>query len=132
MLPVILISIIVFMLLVVGILIVAAISLRKSNSNSDSKGMYPQGYWVSMGISIGAGFGVALGLVFDNLALGIAIGVAVGSMFGGIWEQRNKDRIRPLSEQERRNQRWAVILGMVMLLIGVGIFTWFLFARGGS
>lgn len=129
--PLILISIIVFALLVVGLLIVAAVSLRNANPSPEFQGMHPQGYWVGVGISIGAGFGVALGLVLGNIALGIPIGAAIGSVIGGLWEQRNKDKIRPLTEQEKKVQIWGVIVGIVMLLIGVGVFAALLFLRGG-
>lgn len=129
--PFILISVIVFALLVVGLLIVAAMALRTSNPRPEFQGMHPQGYWVSMGISIGAGFGVALGLVLGNLALGIPIGAAIGSVLGGVWEQRNKDKIRPMTEQEKKIQQWGVIFLIFMLLIGVGVFAALLFLRGG-
>jgi len=129
--PFILITIIVFALLVVGLLIVAAVSLRNSNPPPEHQGMHPPGYWVSMGISIGAGFGVALGLALGNIALGIPIGAAIGSVVGGIWEQRNKDKIRPLTEQEKKMQRWGIVVGVFILLIGMGVFTALLLLRGG-
>lgn len=121
--PFILISLIVFAVLTVGFLVVAAISLRNSNPAPDFQGQHPPGYWVSIGLSTGAGVGVALGLVLGNLALGIPIGAAIGSVIGGVWEQRNKDKIRPLTAQEEKVQRWSVIVGIVMLLLGAGIFT---------
>ena len=78
--PFILISILVFALIVVGALIVAAKAMRKSNVDSIQSGqeLHPRGHWISIGISIGTGLGVTLGLLFDNLALGIAIGAGVG------------------------------------------------------
>jgi len=129
--PFVLISIIVFALIVIGILIVAAVSMRRANNETDlaDSEMYPQGYWISVGISIGAGFGVALGLVFDNLALGIAMGAGFGVAIGSALEQKNKDKVRPLTEQEKKMQRWGVILGLLVLLIGVGLFTFILFLR---
>ena len=129
--PFILISILVFALIVVGILIVVAITMRKPSVDSiqDDQELHPRGYWVSLGISIGAGFGVALGLVFDNLALGIAIGAAIGVSIGGALEQKNKGKFRPLSEQEQRAQNWGVALGLLMLLLFAGIFVLILFLR---
>jgi len=90
--PFILISILVFALIVVVALIVAAIAMRKARiaSIQEDQELHPRGYWVSLGISIGAGFGVALGLVSDNLALGIAIGAAIGASIGGALEQKTK------------------------------------------
>lgn len=129
--PFILISILVFGLIVLVALVVAAIAMRKSQTETsqDDQELHPRGYWVSLGISIGAGFGVALGLVFDNLALGIAIGAAIGVSIGGALEQKNKDQFRPLSEQEQKIQKWGVALGLLMLLLFAGIFVLLAFLR---
>ena len=131
--PFILISILVFALIVVGILIVAAIALRKSNADivTGDQELHPRGYWISIGISIGAGFGVALGLVFDNLALGIAIGAMIGVSIGGALEQKNKEKFRSLSEQEQKIQKWGVALGLLMLLLFAGVFVFILVLRSG-
>jgi hypothetical protein len=131
--PFILISILVFALIVVGALVLAAIAIRKPSTETiqGNQELHPRGYWVSLGISIGAGFGVALGLAFDNLALGIAIGAAIGASIGGALEQKNKDNFRPLSEQELKIQKWGVALGLLMLLFFVGIFVFILVLRSG-
>jgi hypothetical protein len=88
---------------------------------------YPKGYWMGVGISIGVALGVALGPLFDNIGIGIAIGIAIGSGIGASLEQRNKDNIRPLTEQENKRRRWAVILGLLILLASViaTILLWF-------
>ena len=129
--PFILISILVFGLIVLVALVVAAIAMRKSQTETsqDDQELHPRGYWVSLGISIGAGFGVALGLVFDNLALGIAIGAAIGVSIGGALEQKNKDQFRPISEQEQKIQKWGVAIGLLMLLLFAGIFVLLAFLR---
>jgi ABC-type phosphate transport system permease subunit len=129
--PFILISILVFALIVVGALVLAATAVRKSGVDTiqDDQELHPRGYWVSLGISIGAGFGVALGLVFDNLALGIAMGVGIGVAIGSALEQKNKDQIRPPTEQEQKMQKWGVVLGLLMLLVFAGIFTFILVMR---
>ena len=131
--PLILISILVFGLIVVVALVVATIAMRKSQDETiqENQELHPRGYWISLGISIGAGFGVALGLVFDNLALGIAIGAAIGASIGGALEQRNKDKLRPFSEQEQTIQKWGVALGLLMLLLLAGIFVFILVVRSG-
>ena len=129
--PFILISLIVFALLVVGLLVFAALSIRKNDLGPEMEDKHPQGYWTGTGMSIGLGLGVALGLVFDNLPLGIAIGAGFGIAIGTALEQKNKDKIRPMTEQEKKVQRWGVIVGIVMLLIGVAVFTALLFLRAG-
>ena len=129
--PFILISIIVFGLIVVAILVVAAIAMRKpqDETNQGNQELRPRGYWISLGISIGAGFGVALGLVLDNLALGIAIGAAIGVSIGGALEQKKKNQFHPISEQEQMIQKWGVALGLLMLLLFAGIFILLVFLR---
>ena len=129
--PFILVSIIVLALIVVSALVLVAVAIRKSSADSiqSDEELHPRGYWVSLGISIGAGFGVALGLVFDNLALGIAMGAGFGVAIGSALEQKNKDQIRPPTEQEQKMQKWGVVLGLLMLLVFAGIFTFILFMR---
>lgn len=129
--PFILISILAPALIVLGLLIVLAIWVRRSNTETDlvSDEPNPQGYWIGIGISIGAGFGVAMGLVFDNLALGIAMGAGFGVAIGAALEQRNKDKVRPLTEQEKKMQIWGVVIGLVMLLIFAGLFAFLLFMK---
>ena len=129
--PFILISILIFALIVVSALALAAITMRKSQDQTiqGDQELHPRGYWVSLGISIGAGFGVALGLVVDNLALGIAIGAAIGASIGGALEQKNKDRFRPIMDQEQKIQKWGVALGLLMLLLFAGIFVLLVFLR---
>jgi hypothetical protein len=130
--PFILISIFVFALIVIVVLVVLAISMRKSSVVSGPKNQekHPQGYWISVGMSIGAGFGVALGLVFDNLALGIAIGAGFGIAIGSALEQKNKDKMRPLTEQDAKFQKWGVAAGLIILILMVGLFAFLLLSRG--
>lgn len=92
---------------------------------------YPKGHWMAVGISIGVAIGVAMGPLFDNIGIGIAIGVAIGSGIGAALEQKNKDNIRPLTEQERKRQKWSVVIGMalVSLLFLALVITYFLAAK---
>lgn len=126
----ILMMVIVFGLLVLGLLVLVVWLMRKNDPGTEMEGMHPPGYGVGIGISIGAGFGVALGMAMKNLGLGIGIGVALGVALGGVWEQRNKDKVRPMTEQEKKAQRLGILLGIILLLIGVGVFTFLLWSRG--
>lgn len=128
--PFVLISLVVFGLIVVGALIVFAIWMRRSGAEASlDDDIHPQGYWIGIGISIGAGFGVALGLVFDNLGLGIAMGAGMGVAIGAALEQQNKDKLRPLNEQEKQVQKWGVVLGVLFLLVFTGLFAVLLIFR---
>jgi len=123
-----LITIVVFGLIVLGALIFFIIWMRRSNieaSLADDE-LRPQGYWIGIGISIGAGFGVAIGTALGNIALGLPIGVGAGIAIGAALEQKNKDKLRPLNEQEKKIQKWGVLLGLLMLLVFIGLFAFLL------
>jgi hypothetical protein len=96
---------------------------------SKNEGKHPKGYWMGVGLSIGVAIGVALGPLFDNIAIGIAVGIAIGSGIGASLEQKNKDNIRPPTEQENKRQRWAVILGLLIMLASVIAIALLLFSR---
>ena len=129
----ILIAIVVIGLIVLGALIVFIIWLRRSNAETSLDGddeLRPQGYWIGIGISIGAGFGVAIGTALGNIALGLPIGVGAGVAIGAALEQKNKDKIRPLNEQEKKMQKWGVALGVLLLIVFAGLFVAILFFSG--
>lgn len=86
---------------------------------SKSEKKYPKGYWMGVGISIGVAIGVALGPAFENVGVGIAVGIAIGSGIGASLEQKYKDNIRPQTELENKRQRWAVITGLLVILVSV-------------
>ena len=92
---------------------------------------YPQGYWMGVGISIGVAIGVALGPIFDNFGVGIGIGVAIGSGIGASLEQKNKDHIRPLTEQEQKRQKWGIAIGLTLtgILVLAVVIAYFLVGR---
>src|SRR5512139_2064985 len=82
---------------------------------SKNEKKYPKGYWMGIGISIGIAIGVAMGPIFDNFGVGIGIGVAIGSSIGASLEQRNKNNIRPLTEQEQKQQKLGAVVGLAMV-----------------
>jgi hypothetical protein len=96
---------------------------------SKNEKKYPKGYWMGVGISIGIAIGVAMGPIFDNFGVGIGIGVAIGSGIGASLEQRNKDNLRPLTEQENKRKRWAVVVGLLFMLASVIAIALLLFSR---
>lgn len=130
--PFILISIFIFALLVLGALIVVIIAIRKSNTSLDpaEQGKHPKGYWMGIGPSFGFLLGYALafiiGLFTDSMTFFIiiapAIGAGLGVSIGSVLEWKYKDKIRPLTEQEQKMQKWGVALGLIMLLVGIFVF----------
>jgi len=130
--PFVLIAIVAFGLIVFGVLIIFIIWIRRSNAEVSLAGddeLRPQGYWIGIGMIMGTGFGVALGTAFDNLALGIAMGSGMGVAIGAALEQQNKDKLRLLTEQEKKMQKWGVALGVLLLLIFAGLFAFLFFLR---
>lgn len=106
----------------IGLLTVYILKRSNGVTEVEYSEPHPRGYWVSTCLSIGAGFGVALGTVIRNIALGIAIGCTLGVIAGGIWEKLNLDKLRQPSQKEKLFYWWAIILGLVILLAGVGGF----------
>ena len=98
---------------------------------SKNERKYPKGYWMAVGISIGVAIGVALGPLFDNIGIGIAIGIAIGSGIGASLERKNKDNIRPLTEQEQKRQKLGVVIGLALvgILVLALIIAYFLVGR---
>lgn len=84
---------------------------------SKNESRHPKGYWMSVGISIGIAIGVALGPIFDNFGAGIGIGIALGTAIGASLEQKNKDNLRPLTEQEQARQKRSVAIGLTVAVI---------------
>jgi preprotein translocase subunit SecY len=98
---------------------------------SKNERKYSRGYWMSVGISIGVAIGVAMGPIFDNFGVGIGIGIAIGSGIGASLEQKNKDNIRPLTEQEQKRQKFGVAIGLALagILLLATIVAYFLVGR---
>jgi divalent metal cation (Fe/Co/Zn/Cd) transporter len=122
------ISILIFVLLIVGSLI-AVVLARKTNAGLDpmDRKKHPQGYWMSVGISMGVAIGVAFGPIFDNIGVGIGIGIAIGTAIGASLEQKYKDNTRPLTEEERNRRKWASVIGLaVSVVLGVILIIVFL------
>ena len=72
-------------------------------SGNDNR--HPRGYWMGIGISLGVAIGAALGLALENTGAGIGVGIALGAGIGGSLEQRNKDNLRPLTEEEKQKAK---------------------------
>jgi predicted MFS family arabinose efflux permease len=76
---------------------------------------------MSVGISLGVAIGAGLGPVFDNFGVGIGVGVALGAAIGAALEQRHKDELRPLTEQEKVRQRRGILIGLTLITLLVVI-----------
>ncbi len=97
---------------------------------------YPEGHfvgiWMSIGILIFAVIGILISIVTDSsyfIGIGPALGVGFGLAIGQGIENKYKEKglIRPLNETEKRNKKYAVFAGIVILSLGVLVFTLFYF-----
>ena len=78
---------------------------------------HPRGYWMGVGISLGVAIGAALGMALENTGAGIGVGIALGAGIGASLEQRNKDNLRPLTEEEKQRQKRSITVGLVAVVI---------------
>jgi hypothetical protein len=91
---------------------------------------YPKGYWMSIGIGIGVAIGAAMGPIFDNFGVGIGIGIAIGTSIGASLERKNKDNIRPLTEQEQKRQKLGIVIGLALVgVLLLALIAYFLVGR---
>ena len=74
---------------------------------STNQSLHPRGYWITISTSMGVAVGAGLGVILQSIGAGIALGVAGGAVVGAALERRNRYRIRPPTEQEKRRQRQA-------------------------
>ena len=106
-------------LIFVGVL--AAIIGKQRRKEIKKTGKYPEGYFLSMGIALGLPLGFPIGLAMDNIALGPGFGMAIGVAIGAALESKYKKqgKIRPLTKQEKKNRKMAVIIGGILVVLGV-------------
>ena len=103
--------------------------------NKDDK--YPEGHflgmWMGLGIAIFSVIGILVSIFIDNQEL-IGIWPAIGVAFGlAIWQSienryKQKGKIRPLTESEKKRKKNAVTAGILILALGVliGILLYFI------
>ena len=105
-------------------------------TNNNKK--YPEGHfigmWMGIGIAMFSGLGVPLSIATKNIAfigIGPALGVAFGLSIGQAIENKYKkeNKIRPLTEKEKKNKKIAVIAGLAILTLGVLVFVSLLFSK---
>jgi hypothetical protein len=80
---------------------------------------YPRGHWMGQGIGIGIAIGAGIGVALGNIALGVGIGLAIGVAIGAGQENRHKDEIRPITEEEDKLRRQSVLVAIGTLLVGL-------------
>jgi hypothetical protein len=105
-------------------------------TNTDQK--YPEGQflgmWMAIGIAVFSGFGIPLCIATKNygfIGIGPALGVAFGLSIGQAIENkyRKENRIRPLTEEEKKRKKIAIMAGLAILTLGVIVFLLHYFSR---
>ncbi|OMP29973.1 hypothetical protein [Mangrovimonas sp. DI 80] len=97
---------------------------------------YPEGHfvglWMGIFIAIFTGAGIPLSIATSNTSfigiwpgLGVAVGLAVGQSIENKYKQEGK--IRPLTATEQKRKRFAVMVGVALLTIGMALGVLFLF-----
>ena len=82
------------------------------------------GLWMGIGIAIFSGLGIPLSIITENFgfigigpALGVGFGLAIGQSIENKYKQQGM--IRPLTESEIKRKHYAVLIGIVVLIIGL-------------
>jgi hypothetical protein len=113
-------------LAVVGVGVVVVVWTRNARAaqGPTMQGKYPQGHWMSVGMCIGIALGCIpsfVGLFFDPMAsfvaFGPAIGCGLGVAIGSALEQKHKDELRPLTEEEQRRRFRLTLVALVVLAL---------------
>jgi len=111
----------------IGVFLFVLVRNARTAQGPAMAGKYPQGHWMGIGMALGIPIGylpaLLMGILIDDMAsfvaLGPAMGCGIGVAIGAALEQKYKDRIRPLTEQEKQTRRWATFIGL--LLVGLGV-----------
>lgn len=115
-------------IVVIGIGMVVFILLRnvRTAQGPTMQGKYPQGHWMGIGMCIGMALGLIsslAALLLDEMTafigIGPAIGVSIGVAIGSALEQKHKAEIRPLTEAEQQTRKWATLIGLLLVVLGV-------------
>lgn len=88
---------------------------------------YPEGYWLNIGIAIGIALGIIIDLAISDVLIGIGIGVVLGVTIGGLLEQQQKSKIRPLTIKEKKTMKSLAKIVFILLLLSfiIGFFIFF-------
>lgn len=108
------------LIVVIGIAAIPVFKVRQEEYQRTGK--HPKGHYLGWGMVIGFGIGMPLGIATDNIALGPAMGLPIGVAIGAALEKKHEDELRPLTEQEEKYQKLAVISGVGLLIAGIVVF----------
>ncbi len=118
-------------LVLLGIIAIAVLFLlKRKNFKEPEDGMYPKGHFLNKGIAIGIPLGIPIGLAMGNISLGLPIGLGMGLAIGAAMEEKNKDKIRPLTEEEEKRKKTLTKFTLVLVLLGAVILAFIYLTSG--
>lgn len=79
----------------------------------------PKGYYMNQGVGVGLAIGAGIGTALGNLSIGVGVGVAIGLVIGSRLETQHKDKLRPVTEEEKAIRNQAIIFVLGILLAGI-------------
>ncbi len=88
---------------------------------------YPEGYWLNRGMGIGIAIGMGLGVALQNIPIGAGVGIALGVAMGKRKELKHKDKMRPLTDEEKKLRKQSIMFSMLTLVVGALVFVAFYF-----
>lgn len=118
-------------LLLLGVIIVTLVLFLSKKKVMDEEyrrtGKHPKGHYIGLGMAIGVALGIPIGFVLDMPEMSVTIGVPLGLAIGIAWEEKNKDKLRPLTEKEEEMRRKMVLYLVGTLILGLLVFLAFTF-----
>jgi hypothetical protein len=113
-------------IIIAGLILFAVVAIgalflvkRKGLEKVPADGKYPKGHFINKWMAIGIPLGLPIGLAMGNISLGLPIGLAIGYAIGASMEEKNKDKIRPLTSQEEERKNTLTKFTLAILIIGV-------------
>jgi len=104
--------------IIIALLIIAVPAIRAKQEEIKRTGKYPKGHFIGLGMAFGVAIGMPLGIAIGNIALGPGMGLPLGLVIGMALEEKNKDKIRPLTKKEEEARQKAIAVGLALLVLG--------------
>lgn len=108
--------------LLVIVLAIALQSYRIMKKEYKKTGKYPEGHYMGLGMGLGLALGIPIGIAMGNIAFGPGIGLAIGVAMGAALEKKYKDRLRPLTDEEKKMRRKITYYMLALALLGLIAF----------
>jgi hypothetical protein len=120
----------IILLIVLGVVIVlfAVFLSKKKVMDEEYKrtGKHPKGHYIGLGMALGMALGLPIGIAMGMPGIGPGMGLPIGLAIGAAWEEKNKDKLRPLTEKEEEMRKQIILYLIGALILGAIVFLAFL------